>query len=119
MRASRPEDEAAPAGIADAVLARLRPRPSRAPALLTAALVAAVVVVAVAVELLVGVEPDRLAWLTDPTGSAFSALTPFLGLRALLLGEPALLSALGAATAVACALWLRLALRPQLWRTVR
>jgi hypothetical protein len=121
MRSARPEDAPAPDSIADAVMARLRPRrrPSRLPAALTAGIVAAVVLMAIAVELVVGVEPDRLAWLGNPTGNVLPALTPLLVIRAILLDEPVLLTALGATTAFACALWLRLALRPPTWRAAR
>lgn len=124
LRAARPDDAAAPAGIAAAVLAR-RARPGRVRLLraLTAASAVVAVAVAAAIELLVGAEPARLAGLPALAGSLADglsgALAPLEAIRSILIEQPAVLTAFGALTVAVCALWLRLALRPPTWRLAR
>ncbi len=47
------------------------------------------------------------------------ALAPLLAVRSDLFAKPAVLTVFSALTLAACALWLRLALRPPTWRPVR
>jgi len=123
LRAARPADAEAPERLAHAVLARWRPRRARAATALTAALAATALVIAAAVELLVGVEPARLGDLTGSLVVLLDGLAGILGalleVRSALFGAPAVLTAFAAVTVAACALWLRLALRPPAWRWVR
>jgi hypothetical protein len=122
LRGARPDDAPAPSGLTDAVLARWLSGRSPARRAVTGLAVVAIVV-AGALELIAGAEPARLAGLgtivsTLADGVA-GALTPLVAVRSILFGEPAVLTAFGAVTAAACALWLRLALRPPVWRWVR
>lgn len=82
----------------------------------------AAVAVAVAVEALVGADPARLAALVfSLLGAAFGwvggALTAAQSAQSILLGVPAVLAALTAATVAACALWLKLVLSLPAWRS--
>jgi hypothetical protein len=118
LRGARPADVAAPDGLADAVLARRRAGGMRLA--LTAAVAALVVAAAGAFELLAGAGP---AWVgavaSGLAAGAAGALAPLVAVRDILLDRPAALTAFGAVTLAACALWLRLALRPPVWRTAR
>jgi len=123
LRAARPADAEAPEGLTTAILARWRPRRARVATALTAALAAAAVVVALAIEVLVGVEPARLGDLAGSVGVLLDGVAGVLGallvVRAALFEAPAVLTVFAAVTVAACALWLRLALRPPAWRWVR
>ncbi|HYW23010.1 MAG TPA: hypothetical protein VE953_02535 [Terriglobales bacterium] len=119
LRGARPDEVPAPDGLADAVLAR---RPNRV-ARLAAATVLALVLVgagAGALELLAGAGP---AWVTAVVSSLAAgtagALAPLVAVRDIMLGQPAALTVFGAVTVAICAVWLRLALRPPVWRPAR
>jgi hypothetical protein len=119
LRGARPDDVPTPAGLADAVLAR---RPSRV-ARLAAATVAALLLLgagAGALELLAGAEPVWLvAVVSGLAAGAAGALAPLVAVRGILLDQPAALTVFGAVTVAICAVWLRLALRPPVWRPAR
>ena len=116
--AARPADAAGPSSLAEAVLARWRPGRSR---LVTVGLAIAVTLVAIAMEALLGVDPARLAstgpGLAAAAASLISgALTAVQAVQSILVGTPALLAALTALTALACAIWLKLARSLPNWR---
>jgi hypothetical protein len=119
LRDARPDDAPAPAGLADVVLARRRtPRPTWLA--LTSVLAVPLLAALGALELAAGVGP---AWVgaaaSGLAAGVAGALTPLVAARDMLLAQPAALTAFGAVTIVVCALWLRLALRPPVWRTAR
>lgn len=121
LRAARPDDAPAPAGIADRVLARWRT--GRTLRMLTAALAAMTVAAAAALAALVGVEPARLAGVGAVVSSladgVAGALTPLVAVRSILFDQPAVLTGFTAVTLAACVLWLRLAVRSAVWRPAR
>jgi len=114
LRGARPDDVPAPAGLADAVLSR-RPSGGRLAAL-WAALVVVSVAAGAALVLLGGAGPG---WAAAGVGGIAGALAPVVAVRDILLAQPAVLTVFGAVTLAACALWLRLALRPPVWRMAR
>jgi hypothetical protein len=120
LRGARPDDAPAPDGLADAVLAR---RPQRSTRLAAAAAVAVLVLGgggAGTLELLAGIGPAWLgAVLSGLAGGAAGALAPLVAVRGILVDQPAALTVFGAVTLAICALWLRLALRPPVWRLAR
>lgn len=120
--AARPAGAPAPGWMAKAVLEHWRPGQWRLRTVMTAGMAIAAVAVAVAVEALVGADPARLAALVfGLLGAAFAwvggALAAAQSAQSILLGVPAVLVALTAATAVACALWLKLVLSLPAWRS--
>jgi hypothetical protein len=121
VRDARPDDAPAPAGLADAVVARRRARATRPARLaLTAALAALVFVGLGALELVAGAGPAWVgAVLGGLAGGAAGALAPLVAVRDILLDQPAALTAFGTLTLAICAVWLRLAIRPPVWRTAR
>jgi hypothetical protein len=127
LTAARPPDTPAPAGLAQAVLARWSPAPRRpltALGPLTVLPAAAAVVFAAVLEVLVGAEPARLAVLWSLGGALFevvqSALLTLSTIRSVLYEMPGLLSAFTVLTLATCALWLRLALSGvPTWRSAR
>jgi hypothetical protein len=117
LTAARPPDTPAPAGLAQAVLARWSPvarNPLPALGPLTIGLAVAAVLFAAVLEVLVGAEPSRLAALWRVGGAllavAQSALVALSTIRSVLYDMPRLLSAFTVLTLATCALWLRLAL---------
>ena len=114
LRGARPDDVPAPAGLADAVLSR-RPSGGRLAAP-WAALVVVSVAAGAALVLLGGAGPG---WAAAGVGGIAGALAPVVAVRDILLAQPAVLTVFGAVTLAACALWLRLALRPPVWRMAR
>ena len=89
---------------------------------MTAGPAIAAVAVAVVVEALVGADPARLAALVSGLLGQASAwvgggLTAAQSAQSILLGVPAVLVALTAATAAVCALWLKLVLSLPAWRS--
>jgi hypothetical protein len=118
LRGARPDDVPAPAGLADAVLSR-RPSGGRLAAL-WAALVAVSFAAGTALVLLGAAGAGwAAAGIGGLAGGVAGALAPVVAVRDILLAQPAVLTVFGAVTLAACALWLRLALRPPVWRIAR
>lgn len=120
--AARPADAPAPGWLAKSLLERWRPGRWRLRTVMTAGMAIAAVAVAVAVEALVGADPARLAALVsgllgDASAWVGGALTAAQSAQSILLGVPAVLVALTAATAAVCALWLKLVLSLPAWRS--
>ena len=120
--AARPAVAPAPPWLANTVLERWRPGRWRLRTVMTTGMAVAAVAVAVAAETLVGADPARLAILVSGLlGAAFGwvggALTAARSAQSVLLGVPAVLAALTAATAASCALWLKLVLSLPAWRS--
>ena len=120
--AARPAETPVPADLATAVLRRWHPRRTRLLTTLTTALAIAAAVVAVAIEVLVGADPARLAHLTPGLVSAASGwvgagLTAAQTMQSILLGAPAVLALMTAVTIVTCAVWLKLARSLPNWRS--
>jgi hypothetical protein len=120
--AARPAVAPAPPWLANMVLERWRPGRWRLRTVMTAGTAIAAVAVAVVVEALVGADPARLAALVfgllgDASAWVGGALTAAQSAQSILLGVPAVLAALTAATAAACALWLKLVLSLPAWRS--
>lgn len=118
LLAARPADAAGPSSLAVAVLARWRPGRSR---LVTVGIAIAVTLVAIAMEALLGVDPARLASVGPGLAAAAAglisgALTAVQTVQSILVGTPALLAALTALTALACAIWLKLVRSLPNWR---
>lgn len=115
LRGARPDDAPAPAGIADAVLAR---RSSGGPRL--AAIAALLLVGAGTLDVLTGMGPAWLGAIVSGLAAGVAgALTPLVAVRDIVVGQPAMLTAFSAVTFGVCALWLRLALRTPALRRVR
>jgi len=119
--AARPAEAPAPAGLATAVLGRWRPRRVRLLTTVTTGLAIAAAVVAVGIEVLVGADPSRLARVAPGLVAAASSwvgsgLTAAQTMQSILLGAPAVLASMTAATVVTCAVWLKLARSLPAWK---
>ena len=119
--AARPAEAPAPAGLATAVLGRWRPRRVRLLTTVTTGLAIAAAVVAVGIEVLVGADPSRLARVAPglvaaATSWVGSGLTAAQTMQSILLGAPAVLASMTAATVVTCAVWLKLARSLPAWK---
>jgi len=80
-----------------------------------------VALVAVAIEVLLGVDPARLSGLAPGLLAATASLAggPLIAaqtVQSILFGTPALLAALTAVTVLVCAVWLKLARTVPNWR---
>jgi len=119
--AARPAEAPAPAGLAAVVLGRWRPRRVRLLTTVTTGLAIAAAVVAVGIEVLVGADPSRLARVAPglvaaATSWVGSGLTAAQTMQSILLGAPAVLASMTAATVVTCAVWLKLARSLPAWK---
>ena len=116
--AARPADAPAPSSILQAVLGRWSHRSLRP---VTVGMAITVALVAVAIEVLLGVDPARLSGLAPGLLAATASLAggPLIAaqtVQSILFGTPALLAALTAVTVLVCAVWLKLARTVPNWR---